>query len=405
MMRGHKSVRFLAGSLLPVVLAGAAGCPMESREADRQPALGRRFLSPIAPGTEVKSATETSGAAESSFPEGVPGADVMAQKLNDAIAVLTDQGPNPAPGPVAEAAINQGMEALFMSNLVILPSAGVPDAEAAYSDNFLPMAQSLVDALSTYIGVNISPYDHDADGDVDLDDFNAFEACRSGPTLPVGPGCGYADVDHDEDVDQDDFGDHQRHRGFNHPEETVAAAYKARNFVQVFMEASQVVANHTRVCDPQNPNGLLCQILQADDESGVVVDNIVPGFSRQVRGPFIIADAGAEGIQEQVIAPDSIAPGDCAVVVKEVQGVKAVIRPVLIPIWVEPWFARASIVGFQTVWVWEFIPAEFIKSISYCNNAGIITETVQIRTIIERELLQFWSFPRKEISGYGDYEE
>ncbi|MCK4660369.1 MAG: S8 family serine peptidase [Phycisphaerae bacterium] len=50
-----------------------------------------------------------------------------------------------------------------------------------------------------------SPCDLDADGDVDLDDFNIFAGCLIGPEVPVEPACEPADFDGDDDVDLQDF--------------------------------------------------------------------------------------------------------------------------------------------------------------------------------------------------------
>ena len=50
--------------------------------------------------------------------------------------------------------------------------------------------------------------DYDNDGDVDLDDMAAFDACMSGPdpdTAPSGPCLGAFDQDDDQDVDLEDF--------------------------------------------------------------------------------------------------------------------------------------------------------------------------------------------------------
>lgn len=49
------------------------------------------------------------------------------------------------------------------------------------------------------------PADFDADGDVDQADFQAFEACASGPGVPIASGCEGKDFDKDNDVDQSDF--------------------------------------------------------------------------------------------------------------------------------------------------------------------------------------------------------
>jgi hypothetical protein len=63
--------------------------------------------------------------------------------------------------------------------------------------------------------VDMGPYefiagDYDRDGDVDLDDFAAFQACFSGPAVAYTGDCAKADLDTDSDVDQDDFGVFQR---------------------------------------------------------------------------------------------------------------------------------------------------------------------------------------------------
>lgn len=50
----------------------------------------------------------------------------------------------------------------------------------------------------------------DGDCDVDLDDLALWEACASGPAIPVFGGCTQADLDGDGDVDQSDFGIFQR---------------------------------------------------------------------------------------------------------------------------------------------------------------------------------------------------
>ena len=57
---------------------------------------------------------------------------------------------------------------------------------------------------------SFAPADYDLDCDVDSDDFTAFAACFSGPTVGSPSGCAGKDFDHDGDVDQNDFGVFQR---------------------------------------------------------------------------------------------------------------------------------------------------------------------------------------------------
>lgn len=60
--------------------------------------------------------------------------------------------------------------------------------------------------------------DFDGDCDVDHDDYLAFEACGSGPAIPLTGGCEPKDLDHDNDVDASDFGLFQRcYSGANNP--------------------------------------------------------------------------------------------------------------------------------------------------------------------------------------------
>ncbi len=50
----------------------------------------------------------------------------------------------------------------------------------------------------------------DRSGDVDVDDVDAFEACASGPGIPLTPGCEAKDLHADGDIDQSDFAVVQR---------------------------------------------------------------------------------------------------------------------------------------------------------------------------------------------------
>ncbi|UCF33571.1 MAG: hypothetical protein JSV78_14685 [Phycisphaerales bacterium] len=63
------------------------------------------------------------------------------------------------------------------------------------------------------VAVGHAPADLDGDGDVDTDDFGAFEGCMDGPAAGTGPGCEPADFDTDTDVDLADFSEFQRQFG------------------------------------------------------------------------------------------------------------------------------------------------------------------------------------------------
>jgi hypothetical protein len=164
-------------------------------------------------------------------------------------------------------------------------------------------------------------------------------------------------------------------------------------------------------CDVLDP--ATCPQLNLGDEPqafgpgiSVGIDKIWDGWYREVRSPYAVVEPfppypGTNGPfpsnakflpNENIISVGPLAPGECSTVIKEIQGIKAIQRPVIIPIWQEPWTSRASIIGFNTVWVVDFIPAEFVKSLIYCNNAGMIDFDYKIDVIIERELTHFWKF-------------
>lgn len=168
-----------------------------------------------------------------------------------------------------------------------------------------------------------------------------------------------------------------------------------------WQEIKQVLEAQTTEpnCDANDP--ATCPLLNQGDEPqatgngiNVGVDAIWDGWYREVRSPYVTQTFYPNGFtpEETVITTGEIKKDHCVVIVKEVQGQKSIMRPVQIPIWQEPWTSRATIIGFTTVWVVDFIPAEFVKNLNYCNSAGNIVFDYEINVIIERELTHFWKY-------------
>ncbi len=183
---------------------------------------------------------------------------------------------------------------------------------------------------------------------------------------------------------------------------TVAAQakelYDRNNYWQEIKENLEVQTTEP-TCDVNNP--VTCPLLDQGDEPqatgpgiNVGTDDIWNGWYREIRSPYtpLTFYPSGFGPEENIIPSEPIANGECITIVKEIHGQKSILRPVQIPIWQEPWTSRASIIGYTTVWVVDFVPAEFLKNLNYCNAGGIITFDYDINVIIERQLTHLWKY-------------
>jgi hypothetical protein len=96
----------------------------------------------------------------------------------------------------------------------MLVQAGAIGLGCAFKAALSPMEQAALqqstqipasDYPHAVVAVGHRPADLDGDGDVDVDDLNAFGGCMTGPGVGAGPGCEPADRDRDGDVDLADF--------------------------------------------------------------------------------------------------------------------------------------------------------------------------------------------------------
>ncbi len=264
--------------------------------------------------------------------EAYAGADVMTVKVGQGIQSLAIPT---LPEGLYNQAVDEVLEGLFLSNLVVLPTQGEEVETNNQYDAWSFLVVDAIDGYSAHLGV-----------------------C-------VGTSC--------------------------------ERAHEARNFLQVLLEATDTLANETEFCDPLDPEGDTpdCDKILADDEGGTI-DLVYGGFAREVRNPFFYGIFQSPTPQEDVRVIPALKNKECSAVMKETAGWKVVVRPIKIPIWVEPWFARATIVGFTTVWVWEFIPMEFIKTIEYCNINSDIVQQIEMETTIDRQLMHMWKFWPKD---------
>ncbi len=113
---------------------------------------------------------------------------------------------------------------------------------------------------------------------------------------------------------------------------------------------------------------------------------------RQLRSFFIPLPIPALQGPDEVVTKDVIGVCESMVVVKEIQGMKARLIAKLLPVWIEPWFARRRIVGTRIVWCVEWVPAQFIKKIITSKECCELKHDVHTEIIEHPELLDFWRF-------------
>ncbi len=86
---------------------------------------------------------------------------------------------------------------------------------------------------------------------------------------------------------------------------------------------------------------------------------------------------------ENTIVTDAIPLRACVSITKESKGIVPLVVTMKVPIWVKPLFGERSVVGETYVWALWWVPAEFVKTITYCNPSGFgITEDVTQKLIL-----------------------
>ena len=187
-----------------------------------------------------------------------------------------------------------------------------------------------------------------------------------------------------------------------------------------FMEIKEQLEVHTSdsACNASTP-ATTCTVLAKNEEpltdtttTSIDSDDIWTGFEREIRSPFF-QNPTHTSQQENIIIPTSgglvssnshtnyidggaanSSGASCAVVVKEIQGVKSILRATELPVYQAPFNSTTSIVEDEDiVWVIDFVPGEFVKTLTYCvDKDGVLSIGYDIQMIVERQLTHFWMF-------------
>lgn len=231
------------------------------------------------------------------------------------------------PSEVHLAAVRAILEKTFLSSLVVLPTQGVEGTEELF-DEFRTILERIARALSDFM----------------------------------------------DNIDSDGGSSDAR-----------SEALGVKNFVDVFREVLDNIAEDAREFGEDE----IAQIV-ADRDPGDGLED--PGDPDVLRAVAIRAPFGQFPIVNRCVErsfSNAVECGGCAVIVKEFRGLQArwVLRRLTRV--VEPWTSRARIIN-RWVWVIEFVPVEFIKTITVhcCGKPG--TTDVSKRVVLDRELLTFW---------------
>ncbi len=160
-------------------------------------------------------------------------------------------------------------------------------------------------------------------------------------------------------------------------------ALELKNFFDVFQETVQVIADEAR--DTPIP--------EEDDPADDDVDTPegrAPGDPGGVaiRAAFLPWPRFRHPEESCCCLP--LEPCGCGVVVKEFRGLQLRWRRRRITTVIEPWASRATIV-FRWVWVLEWVPVQYIKTITtHCECHGTGKTDVGVRVVRDLPLLTFW---------------
>lgn len=154
------------------------------------------------------------------------------------------------------------------------------------------------------------------------------------------------------------------------------SALELKNFFDVFLEAVQVIAEETRETPPPD------HVPEPDEENGNGDGNGT--FEKPIRAAYLPWPRHRHAVEACCCLP--VEAEGCGVVVKEFRGLQLVWRARLITRTIEPWTSRARIIR-KIVWVLEWVPVQFIKTISVdCHGQP----RIRTKTVRDHTLMTFW---------------
>ncbi|MGI9596973.1 MAG: hypothetical protein ACR2QK_12480 [Acidimicrobiales bacterium] len=167
--------------------------------------------------------------------------------------------------------------------------------------------------------------------------------------------------------------------------EARSEALLAKNFIDVFREVVENIGAEAADIGEDE----IARIVDERDPGDGLEDPDDPDVLRAlpIRAPFGQFPLVNRCVERSF--SNAVDCGGCAVIVKEFRGLQArwVLRRLTKVI--EPWTSRARIIN-RWVWLIEFVPVEFIKTITVHCCGKPSTTSVSKQIVLDRELMTFW---------------
>jgi len=166
------------------------------------------------------------------------------------------------------------------------------------------------------------------------------------------------------------------------------------------------LSRYTTKCNPNTDldlQGDFCKLFLLSDETGTVLDDVLSDMTaplsryfREIRSPLFAVQNSPLTNKVQSWQISGLTPGECSAIVQDFMGLKAIFRTATITLWNFPWLSSSPLLG-KKAFVFEWVPAQYIKTISFCNfmnptsQKQEIVQNVNTETVIHRSSLHLWN--------------